>query len=148
MLLTAHKRNPHVLSASETRMAFGKRTMRINLLCKCRRVAMRLIPRRRIGRMCPIANILISRITSLMKCSKCYSMKSIHSKDQIKLKISRYKNLNFMCKSQRLKSNENSKPVSKPTKLTVSGSSLDARLATISHPHRVASSQQASSTIQ
>ncbi len=148
MLLTAHKRNPPVLSASETRMAFGKRTMRINLLCKCRRVAMRLIQRRRIGRMCRIVNILISRIISLIKCSKFYSMKSMNSKDQIKLKISWYKNSNFMCTSQRLKSNENLKAVSKPMKLTVSGSSLDARLATISHPHRVASSQQASSTIQ
>jgi len=148
MLLTAHKRNPPVLSASETRMAFGKRTMRINLLCKCRRVAMRLIQRRRIGPMCRIANILISRIISLIKCSKSYNIKSIHSKDQIKLKISWYKNLNFMCISQRLKRNENSKAVSKHTKLTVSGSSLDVRLATISRPHPVASSQQVSITIQ
>lgn len=129
-------------------MAFGKRRMRMNPLCKCRRATMRLILRRRIGLTCRIASILISRIISLMKCSKFYSIKSIPSKDKIKLKTSWYKNWNSMCTSQRLKSNENWKPVSKPTKLTVSGSSLDVRLATISRPHQIASNQQASSTIQ
>lgn len=129
-------------------MAFGKRRMRMNPLCKCHRATMRLIPRRRIRLTCHIASILMSRIISLIKCSKCYSMKSILSKDKIKLKISWYKNWNSMCTSQRLKSNENWKPVSKPTKLTVSGSSLDVRLAKISRPHQIASSQQASITIQ